>query len=273
MPILQRRIRDDFGFTTIQEAELCVEAMAKIKAYDRMMDAVVEIVKKFPYQALPFLVFAHDMFKSFSDKSRYNLYQRRFYDFPIKPGDKVLDLGSGHIPFPLATHLADIAIDDGDVGRAGMPFKHINGLPVYECSVENTPFADKEFDFVYCSHVLEHTTNPQKACEELMRIAHRGYIETPTKGKDIYMNTARVSNHLQCVELINGVLTFIKYDEDILDGIGHELLLSMINSPQNDREKALSALATLSASCTNTMLMWEESFTYQVLYGAVKIGE
>ena len=30
------------------------------------------------------------------------------------------------------------------------------------------------------SHVLEHTTDPARACNELMRVAHAGYIETPS---------------------------------------------------------------------------------------------
>lgn len=56
-------------------------------------------------------------------------------------------------------------------------------------------FRDKEFDFVYCSHVLEHVRDPAKACAELMRIGKRGFIETPTRGKDLWLGTAAVSNH------------------------------------------------------------------------------
>ncbi len=264
MAILPRRSLEKFNFKTIQEALACVQAMLKVGAHHKALTAIMEIAEKFPKEAVPFLSLAYDIYQSFSDKSRYNLYQRLFYDFPIKEGDKVLDLGSGHIPFPLATHLADIAVEDGNVGRAGIPFKHVDGLPVYECGVEKTPFADKEFDFVYCSHVLEHTTDPQKACKELMRIAKRGYIETPTKGKDVFMHTARMSNHTQCVELINGVLTFMKYDEDIMDGLGHGLLMSMHSNPQTEREKAFSALLYLASPRINTILMWEENFEYKV---------
>ena len=77
-------------------------------------------------------------------------YQARIFDFGIQPDHKVLDMGSGHIPFSLATHLADISTKDGSIGRGGASFKLMEGKPVYECAVENTPFADKEFDFVYC---------------------------------------------------------------------------------------------------------------------------
>ena len=50
--------------------------------------------------------------------------------------------------------------------KDGRPFRVVN--------IENTPYDDKEFDFVYCSHVLEHVSEPARACEELMRIGKRG---------------------------------------------------------------------------------------------------
>ncbi len=42
------------------------------------------------------------------------------------------------------------------------------------------PFADNEFDFVYCRHVLEDLYNPFFACDEMSRVAKAGYIETPS---------------------------------------------------------------------------------------------
>jgi hypothetical protein len=42
------------------------------------------------------------------------------------------------------------------------------------------PFSDKEFDFVFASHILEHVKDPVLFCSELCRIGKRGYIEVPT---------------------------------------------------------------------------------------------
>ncbi len=42
------------------------------------------------------------------------------------------------------------------------------------------PFSDKEYDFVFASHILEHVTDPVKFCSELCRVGKRGYIEVPT---------------------------------------------------------------------------------------------
>lgn len=122
------------------------------------------------------------------------------------------------------------------------------------------PFADKEFDFVYCSHVLEHTHNPEKACKELMRIAKRGYIETPTRGKDLFLHTGKVSNHIYFVENIDGTLIFTEYTPEELQGLDNDILLQMHVNPQTQREKAFSALIYLKSHLINTMLYWEHEF-------------
>lgn len=97
--------------------------------------------------------------------------------FGIAPGERVLDVGCGASPFPLATHLADRSFHDHSE-RFGQPIP-LRGRPFYECSVEALPFAAKEFDFVYCSHTIEHVRDPAAACRELMRVAKRGYLECP----------------------------------------------------------------------------------------------
>ncbi len=215
--------------------------------------------------AIEILAETFDQYEVLPDKhSRYHLYQARHFDFDIRPTDKVLDIGSGHLPFPFATHLADLALHDGNVGRAGMPFKYLDGKPVYECNVEKLPFADREFDFIYCSHVLEHADSPENACRELMRVAKRGYIETPNRGKDLWLNTARTSNHRWAVEYINQKLVFTEYTPHEIHGFNCDILLSMHCSPQTAREKAFSALIYLKADLVNTMVYWDDRFEFEV---------
>lgn len=262
MPLLPPREPERCRFSSPQEALRHIEILNRHHQLVRSLDAVEEALQLFPGLELPFLSLAWNLLQHTPDQSRYNLYQARIFDFGIRPGDKVLDMGSGHIPFPLATHLADISLSDGRVGRNGAPFRHVEGKPVYECSVENTPFGDKEFDFVYCSHVLEHAEHPDVACRELMRIAKRGYIETPTKGKDMFMVSARESNHLSCVELIRNVLTFRKYEPWELSGLHYNILMQMHCSPQTEREKAFSVLVYLFPRSINTMALWEDEFNF-----------
>jgi SAM-dependent methyltransferase/predicted O-methyltransferase YrrM len=228
------------------------------------VDIFEQLVAAYPVHAVPVLAELYDCYQRLPSKDRYHLYQARHFDFGILPGDKVLDIGSGHLPFPLATHLADVTLDNHTFGRAGVPFKHIDGKPVYECSVEKMPFADREFDFVYCSHVIEHVAYPEKACRELMRVGRRGYIETPTKGKDIFLNSAAASHHTRYFELYDGKLICSEYTEQEIIGLQSDILQRMHSAPQTQREKAFAALIWLKADLVNTMFLWEGSFEFEL---------
>ena len=83
----------------------------------------------------------------------------------------------------------------------GMPGKYV------KCAMEKMPFADKEFDFARCHHVIEHTTDPNAACYELTRIAKAGIISFPPMQAEI-MFGRREHNWFVCVD--QGRLLFIK---------------------------------------------------------------
>ena len=89
----------------------------------------------------------------------------------IKDGAKVLEIGPGHSPFSKATDFCGWTMEEK--GR----------LPNYktaDASTEKLPYEDKEFDFVYCRHVIEDLWNPVNALKEISRITKAGYIETPS---------------------------------------------------------------------------------------------
>ena len=90
--------------------------------------------------------------------------------------------------------------------------------------------------------MLEHVDNPETACRELMRIGKRGCIDTPTRAKDLFFATAKISHHKWAVSQENGVLVFTDYTPSDLEGLGTNLLLEMNCAPRNKREKALAAL-------------------------------
>jgi hypothetical protein len=223
-----------------------------------------QLLKDRPDRYTTVLADAYHALEPYSRRSRYEAYQSRFFDFRIGAGAKVLDIGSGHMPFPLATHFADVTLTDDHYGRAGMPIRQVGGKPLYECNIERMPFQNQEFDFVYCSHVLEHVGNPERACGELMRVGKRGYIETPTRGKDLFLNTARVSGHRWAVDRIEDGLIFTEYTTEDVDGLDCNVLLDMNCDPQTERERAFAALMLLRADRANTMLLWESRFNVEV---------
>lgn len=89
----------------------------------------------------------------------------------------ILEIGPGVSPFPLATKFL------------GFNEKVSNYIDL-DIDKNVLPFQDKDFDFIYCRHVLEDIQNPDFALSEIKRVAKSFYIETPsplveiTKGVD-----------------------------------------------------------------------------------------
>jgi len=96
----------------------------------------------------------------------------------IKKNDLVLDVGSGDKPFWRADVIVDKYFEDDQQRHSGSVIFD-NKKIFIKGDVENLPFKNKTFDFVFCSHLLEHVENPGKAIAELVRVARRGYIEVP----------------------------------------------------------------------------------------------
>ena len=82
----------------------------------------------------------------------------------------VLDLGCGRDGIKLANSYADIENYVSDYP----------GNRFVQTEASETPFKDKEFDFVFSLHIAEHVSDPYKFCKELTRISKSGFIEVPT---------------------------------------------------------------------------------------------
>lgn len=106
-----------------------------------------------------------------------NLFAWR--DIPVKSHDLVLDVGSGDNPHVRADVLCDSSLlNSGE--RSGKFDLIIDGRPFVFADACRMPFKDKAFDFIICSHLLEHMRNPADLLEELMRVGKAGYIESPS---------------------------------------------------------------------------------------------
>jgi|SRR3989344_4991376 len=95
----------------------------------------------------------------------------------IKPTDLVLEIGSGNNPNPRSDVLCDLFVSDNSQ-RAGN-FSIIIDRPFIVSDCYKLPFKDNSFDYIICSHLLEHLDDPEKFIKELTRVGKAGYIEVP----------------------------------------------------------------------------------------------
>jgi len=89
------------------------------------------------------------------------------------PEWNIVDLGCGKSG---ACPLANVLVDKNDWSSSMMGREFI----VHDLEQLPLPFEDKQFDFCWASHILEHMKNPVEFLKELVRISNSGYIEVPT---------------------------------------------------------------------------------------------
>jgi len=107
----------------------------------------------------------------------------------IKPTDRVLEIGPGGSPHPRSNVLLERVFTSEEAaaqrGHApGLSGKH--DIVYFEGG--RFPFDDMAFDYVICSHVLEHVEDVPAFVAELCRVAPRGYLEFPTVYYDYIYN-------------------------------------------------------------------------------------
>jgi len=179
---------------------------------------------------------------------------------------RVLDVGSGHRPHEDATHLVDLLPEDNS--ERGGAVKML-GRSLVVATIEALPFKDKTFDYVYASHVLEHTDQPEEACQELMRVAHAGYIETPNpffeQGYNYPKPDRGWSFHKWFVWMASdGALVFEPKTSRTIDHFCNCRHAQFIKGVY-ERIDDLNRLGrVLPHECRNTVLHWTDRFAYDV---------
>jgi len=138
------------------------------------------------------------MNKQYSDSSKLQARARLHQEFsvgepwfawvmdrlPLKPGDRVLDIGcgpawfwaasQGHFPAGLHLTLADQS--EGMVKEATercMPLG-FTSLTGQQADITALPFADQSFDVVIAMHMLYHVPDQEKAVAEMHRVLKPG---------------------------------------------------------------------------------------------------
>jgi len=181
-------------------------------------------------------------------------YQKRYIKFDLQPGDQVLDIGSGGDPFPCATVLIDRFLEKSPYRTEALVR---DTRPLLLADIHELPFRDEGFDFVYCAHVLEQVENPLRACAEIMRVGKRGFIETPTAGKDMLFAWARNGQKWHVVD-IGRTLCFFEYSERQLDGIRSPVWRDHILS---EWHHPFQEIFYENQDVFNVMFTWENQFS------------
>lgn len=102
----------------------------------------------------------------------------------IRSWDKVLEVGPGGTPHPRSDVFLELTYDSESdrLSQRGHVEQEpcFDGRPVHFYDGGKFPFNDREFDYVICSHVIEHVTDPVSFLAEVFRVGGgRGYLEYP----------------------------------------------------------------------------------------------
>ena len=187
---------------------------------------------------------------------------------PQHGGDrKVVDIGGGMAPHPRA----DLVVDNDLKWKESVERERAFQIG----DVRDLPFADKQFDFAICSHVLEHmpdASSVRKACSELQRIAKAGYIETPNRAKELFVGTpiTQQDHNWWVDELPHGRglrFTAIQPHERAKIAVEFEAAMSRIlrlsSTPTRD-ERAIRKHFWRSQRLFNACLVWKDHFDVEV---------
>jgi hypothetical protein len=104
----------------------------------------------------------------------------------------VLDVGGWFQPLNAATHVLDIGPYETRQKHAPLDPENAERFSAktwvkHDACCAPWPFPDKFFEFSFSSHLLEDVRDPLTVCAELQRVAKSGYIETPSRMREIFV--------------------------------------------------------------------------------------
>lgn len=102
---------------------------------------------------------------------------------------RVVDIGGVFGPLNSATHIIDVlpyATMKGPLSPNEPVRYSEDRFSQFDICKKPWPFPDKFFDFAFTSNTIEDVRDPIGACEEMMRVAKAGYIEVPSRVREVF---------------------------------------------------------------------------------------
>jgi SAM-dependent methyltransferase len=187
--------------------------------------------------------------------SRLRSFHHRRIDLPVDHRATVLDVGSGDKPHWRADVLVDRYVDATYASqRSGRRRARVD-RPLFDADAAHLPFSDGAFDYVICSHMLEHVVDPGAVIDELVRVAQAGYIEVPEASSAKIID---FPSHLWWCRLDDGVLVFQAKTTPWFDDDIHAFL------SRSGLERRLGRLLDRDLEHRVISLQWEGSVRYRV---------
>ena len=126
----------------------------------------------------------------------------------IRNTDRVLEIGPGGSPHSRSDILLEKKFENLEEAEAQRGYtselQTNKKIVYYDGGI--FPFQDKEFDYVICSHVLEHISDIESFLKEIFRVASKGYIEYPLIYYDYIYN---FPEHLTFLKFSQGILFYM----------------------------------------------------------------
>jgi hypothetical protein len=185
---------------------------------------------------------------------------------------RVLDVGGWWRPFHLATHVLDVMPFETRREDDAIDPQHPARFAATTWIVQDAcrppwPFPDKFFDFSFCSHTLEDVRDPIAVCGELVRVARSGYIETPSRVREIFskarffavraalghMPAIGFDHHRWFVELEGTHLRFTAKDLRLVAARRNFITRRDLGRKLSERESGIA-------------LFWEDAFTFEEVF-------
>lgn len=127
----------------------------------------------------------------------------------IKKNDRVLEIGPGGSPFQRSDVFLELKYDNEDIFKLqrGNAERLVTEKPIFFYNGSKFPFSDNEFDYIVCSHVLEHVENVPFFLSEIFRVSYKGYFEYPTI---LYEYLFNIAVHVNMIKFEKNTLYYLK---------------------------------------------------------------